>query len=145
MAKRKKTNRVPEAATKPSDPAAVDAYLQRLKHPQAALVALLRRAVLAVDPAIGEEIKWNAPAFFYTGPMAGAGKYDRFLVVLNLYRRDCVRLVFWHGDRAGDRTGFLTGDYPDGRRLAVIMDAADLQARTVVLRKTLKAQLRHLR
>ncbi|MBK7783115.1 MAG: hypothetical protein IPJ57_01270 [Gemmatimonadetes bacterium] len=66
----------------------------------------MRRAILAADARIGEEIKWNAPAFFYTGPMApfDPKEYRRHLVVFNFYRQDGLRLVFWHGDRAKDRT-----------------------------------------
>ena len=41
---------------KPSDPAAVDAFMKALKHPLADLAQALRRAILAVAPVIGEEI-----------------------------------------------------------------------------------------
>jgi hypothetical protein len=50
---------MPKAAletTRPSDPAVVDAFLKKLKHPQAALAAKLRAAILAADRRIGEEI-----------------------------------------------------------------------------------------
>jgi hypothetical protein len=133
--------------TKPSDPAAVDAFLTRLKHPQSALAAKLRAAILAADPRIGEEIKWNAPAFFFTGPMRpfDPKEYRRHLVIFNFYRSDCIRLVFWHGDRARDRSGFLEGEYADGRRLAVLTSLEDLRTRQTALRAALKAQLRHMR
>lgn len=42
----------------------VDAYLATLDHPLKAVVVELRTVLLAVDPAIGEEVKWNAPSFF---------------------------------------------------------------------------------
>jgi hypothetical protein len=133
--------------TKPSDPAAVDAFLTKLKHPQSALAAKLRAAILAADPRIGEEIKWNAPAFFFTGPMRpfDPKEYRRHLVIFNFYRSDCIRLVFWHGDRARDRSGFLEGEYADGRRLAVLTSLEDLRTRQTALRAALKAQLRHMR
>lgn len=132
--------------TRASDPAAVDAYLRKLKHPLAGLAAAVRAAILAADARIGEEIKWNAPAFFYMGPMApfDPKEYRRHLVVFNFYRRDRLRLVFWHGDRAGDRTGFLMGDYADGRRLAELGAPADLRAHRKALVAALKAQVRHL-
>ncbi len=135
-----------DLTTRASDPAAVDAYLRKLKHPLAGLAAAVRAAILAADPRIGEEIKWNAPAFFYMGPMApfDPKEYRRHLVVLNFYRQDGLRLVFWHGDRANDRTGFLAGDYADGRRIATLASAAELRTHRKALVAALKAQLRHL-
>lgn len=72
-------------------------------------------------------------------------EFRRHLVVFNFYRKDCIRLVFWHGDRAKDKSGFLTGDYPDGRRLAIVSSAAELKARKKALAAVLKAQLKHIR
>lgn len=133
--------------TKPSDPAAVDAFMSALRHPLADLAAALRRTILAADKRIGEEIKWNAPAFFYTGEMPAfdAREYRRHLVVFNFYRKDCIRLVFWHGDRAGDTSGLLEGDYQDGRRLAHFCGTKDLAAAKKALVGALRAQLAHLR
>ena len=133
--------------TRPSDPAAVDAFMKGLKHPLASLAAALRRAILAADRTIGEEIKWNAPAFFYTGEMPAFDpkEYRRHLVVFNFYRKDCIRLVFWHGDRAKDRTGLLEGSYPDGRRLAHFASAGELKAAKKALVGALKSQLKHLK
>ena len=129
--------------TKPSDPAAVDAYMRKLTHPLADLAAELRTTILAADPTIGEEIKWNAPAFFFTGPMEpfNPKEYRRHLVVLNFYRKNCLRLVFWHGDRAKDKSGFLEGDYADGRRLAMLSSVEQLRDRKKALVAVLKTQL----
>ena len=133
--------------TKPSDPDAVDAFLKKLKHPLAALARSLRAAILAADKRIGEELKWNAPAFFFTGPMPpfDPKEYRRHLVVFNFYRKDSIRLVFWHGDRTNDKSGLLKGEYPDGRRLATFFSAAELVKRKKALHAALKAQLRHLK
>ena len=68
-------------ATKESDPEAVDAYMQKLKHPLADLAAALRSTILAPDKRIGEEIKWNAPAFFSMGPME---RFDEGLTNTNV-------------------------------------------------------------
>jgi hypothetical protein len=136
----------PAPRTKASEPEAVDAFLKRLKHPLIGLVKALRRTILAAAPDIGEEIKWNAPAFFFTGPMKpfDPREYKRHLVVLNFYRKDSIRLVFWHGDRAKDKSGFLTGEYPDGRRLATLASAKELTSRKKALVAALKAQLEHI-
>jgi len=135
-----------EKTTKASDPAAVDAYMRALKHPLAKLAAAVRGAILAADPRIGEEIKWNAPAFFFTGPMEpfNPKEYRRHLIVFNFYRKDSLRLVFWHGDRANDTSAFLEGTYPDGRRLAHLSSVDELETRKKALVKVLKAQLRQI-
>jgi predicted transport protein len=41
----------------------VDDFLRDLDHPHKEGIQLLRRAILAVDTRITEEIKWNAPSF----------------------------------------------------------------------------------
>ena len=133
--------------TQPSDPVAVEAYLKRAKHPLLDVTAALRQIILQADPAIGEEIKWNAPAFFFTGamPPSDPKKYRRYLVIFNLFRKDCIRLVFWGGAQVKDRTGFLTGNYADGRRLAVIRDRTEAEAKRAVLQAILRRQLRLLK
>ena len=136
----------PILTTKISDPERVDAYMAGVKHPLKNVVEALRSIILRADSAIGEEIKWNAPAFFYTGPMKpfDPKEYRRHLVVFNFFRKDCIRLVFWRGDRANDKSGLLEGDYPDGRRLAHFADAKELAARREALTAVLKAQLRKI-
>ena len=44
----------------------VDAYLATLDHPRLPDILALRALIRDLDPAIGEEIKWNAPSFFTT-------------------------------------------------------------------------------
>jgi hypothetical protein len=134
-------------STQPSKPEEVDAYMKKLKHPLADLAEKIRRTILAVDKTIGEEIKWNAPAFFYTGPMKpfNPKEYSRHLVVFNFYRKDCIRLVFWHGDRANDKSGFLEGDYADGRRLAKFSTVEDLDSGKKALANVLKTQLKQIK
>jgi len=135
-----------KAVTKASDTAAVDAFMLKLKHPLADLAAATRAAVLAADKRIGEEIKWNAPAFFFTGPMKpfDPKEYRRHLVVFNFHRKDCLRLVFWRGDRAQDESGFLEGEYADGRRLATLAGVDELRKRKKALVAALRAQLAHM-
>ena len=50
-------------ATAADTSAAVDALMARLEHPHKAGIEALRRAILAVDPAVAEGVKWNAPSF----------------------------------------------------------------------------------
>jgi hypothetical protein len=135
-----------KTATKVSDSASVDAYMARSKHPLTEVAADLRKTILAADAKIGEEIKWNAPAFFYTGDMEASDpkEYRSYLVIFNFFKKDCIRLVFWRGDRVKDKSGFLEGDYPDGRRLALISSKKDLASKKKVLVKALKTQLKHI-
>src|SRR5262249_4783301 len=129
--------------TKPSDSEAVDAYIKRLKHPLADVVIALRQIILKTDQEIGEEIKWNAPSFFYTGEMKPSDpkEYKRFLVIFNLYKKDCIRLVFWGGAKVRDKSGFLEGNYADGRRLAMFQSLEDVKAKKKSLEGALRVQL----
>ena len=98
--------------TKPSEPEKVDAFIKRLKHPLKDVVVSLRKIILEADSEIGEEIKWNAPTYFYTGEMEQSDPklYKRYLIVFNLFKKDCIRLVFWGGAKVSDMSGFLQGD-----------------------------------
>lgn len=129
--------------TKPSEPGQVDAYMQRLTHPLGDVVEALRRLILSTDQRIGEEIKWNAPSFFYSGEMKpfNPKEYKRYIVVFNLYRKDCIRLVFPSGARVKDESGVLEGDYPDGRRLAVFSSVGDVKSKKGALQSVISRWL----
>ena len=135
-----------KATAKTSDSGGVDAYIKNLEHPLVDLVAALRKTILAIDPNIGEEIKWNAPAFFFSGEMRPSDpkEYRPYLVILNLYKKDAVRLIFWRGDRVEDKSGFLEGDYADGRRLAMFASGKELTAKKQLLVNVIKTQLQHI-
>jgi hypothetical protein len=130
----------PAALTKPSEPDKVDAYMQKLKHPLTAVVAALRKIILSTDREIGEEVKWNAPTFFYAGELKPSDpkKYTRYLLVFNLYREDCIRLVFPSGARVQDNSGLLEGDYADGRRLALFFSVADVKSKKPSLQAVIR-------
>ena len=131
---------------KPSAPAEVNKYMKLLRHPLADVIEALRRVILEADPNVGEEIKWNAPSFFFTGQMAPSDPklYKRYLVVFNLYRKDCVRLVFWGGARVKDPSGLLGGKYADGRSLAAFSGLGDVKAKGNALRNIVKHQIKVL-
>ncbi|MEO5890134.1 MAG: DUF1801 domain-containing protein [Ferruginibacter sp.] len=73
--------------------------MQNLNHPVAAVMETLRKIILSTDKEIGEEIKWNAPAFFYMGKMKpfDPTEYKRHIIVFNLFKQDCLRLVTKRG------------------------------------------------
>ena len=128
------------ALTKPSEPEKVDAYMQRLTHPLGNIVEALRKIILSTDREVGEEIKWNAPAFFYSGDMKpfNPKEYKRHLVVFNLHRKDCIRLVFPSGARVNDKSGLLEGDYADGRRLALFFNMGDVKSKQASLQAVIR-------
>jgi len=72
------------ASAKPSEPDKVDAYMQGLKHPLADVVEALRRIILSTDREIGEEVKWNAPTFFYAGEMKPFNPKDPQWIARNM-------------------------------------------------------------
>src|SRR3954471_13096931 len=130
-------------ATKQSDAEAVDASVRAMTRPLEPVVEELRALILATDPAIGEEIKWNAPAFFYSGPMAefDARDHRRHIAVVNVFKKDCVRVVFLSGARTGDTSGLLTGNYADGRRLALFSSVDDVRLRKAALERVIRRWL----
>ena len=136
-----------ELVAKASEPEKVDAYVARLKHPLAQVVKNLRRIILSISNEIGEEIKWNAPTFFYAGPMRPTNpkEYRRYIVVFNLFSKDCIRLVFPSGAKVKDSSGLLEGDYADGRRLAMFYDTKDVHSKEKALRAVVTRWLKLLK
>jgi len=132
--------------SKPSEPDKVDAYMKKLKHPLANVVEALRKVILSTDKQIGEEVKWNAPTFFYAGEMKpfDPKEYKRYIVVFNLYQKDCIRLVFPSGAKIGDKTGLLEGDYKDGRRLAFFHDMKEVKSKQAAMQRAIKKWLKLL-
>jgi len=114
--------------------------------PLTQVVKNLRRIILTIDGEIGEEVKWNAPTFFYSGPMklTNPKEYRRYIVVFNLSRKDCIRLVFPSGAKVKDSSGFLEGDYRDGRRLAMFYNVKDVSSKEKALRTVITKWLKLL-
>jgi hypothetical protein len=135
-----------ELNTKASEPEKVDAYMSRLKHPLAKVVEDLRQIILSTDEEIGEEIKWNAPTFFYAGKMKPTNpkEYRRYIVVFNLFKQDCIRLVFPSGAKVKNASGLLEGDYADGRRLAMFYSSKDVKSKAKALRAVITQWLKLL-
>lgn len=126
-----------------SEPEKVDKYMHDLQHPLADVVQSLREVILSTDTSIGEEVKWNAPTFFYGGPMKPTNpkEYKRYIIVFNLFKKDCIRLVFPSGARVNDQSGLLEGDYADGRRLAMFYNLDDVKVKRDNLQKIIKTWL----
>jgi hypothetical protein len=126
-----------------SDQAQVDAHIATLDPTIAPIIEALRKIILSTDKTIGEHIKWNNPCYYYTAEMKpfNPKEYKREIVVFNLYKGR-VMMVFPSGARVNDTTGFLTGEYKDGRRIAVIEDLKDAKAKKKVLQAVIREWLR---
>ncbi|MEE1899429.1 DUF1801 domain-containing protein [Flavobacterium rakeshii] len=103
----------------------------------------IREVILETSPEIGEHIKWNSPAFYYTGEMKAfdAKEYKRDLVVYNLRKNGSIMLVFPTGATINDTTGILEGNYTDGRRMVTVTDITDLQNKKQALQTVIKQWL----
>ncbi len=122
--------------------ALVTAYIQNLEPNFGNIIETLRQIILSTDKEIGEEIKWNAPTFFYTGDMKpfNPKEYKRYIIVTN-FHKGRILLVFPSGAKVNDTTGFLEGDYKDGRRVVYFKDLEDVKSKENALRQVIKTWL----
>lgn len=130
---------------KRSDEEQVAKYIQELEPGLGKIVETIRRIILSTDKEIGERIKWNNPSFYYTGEMKpfDPKEYKREMIVFNLYKGR-IMLVFPSGAKVKDTSGFLEGDYKDGRRIAIFKDMQDVKAKQEALQKVIKDWLKQV-
>ncbi|MBK9733112.1 MAG: DUF1801 domain-containing protein [Chitinophagaceae bacterium] len=117
----------------------VTELIQKLDPSLSDLAETVRQIILNTHNEIGEQIKWNSPAFYYTGEMKpfDPREYKRDIAVMNL-RKNKLLLVFPSGAIINDLTGIFEGDYTDGRRLVNFSDLKDVKAKEKALRRVLK-------
>lgn len=70
--------------------------------------------------------------------------YARYLANFNLFRKECLRLIFLNAGKVADPTGLLEGDYADGRRLALFASVAEVEAKSAALKKILRALVKQI-
>ncbi|MEP7231175.1 MAG: DUF1801 domain-containing protein [Ginsengibacter sp.] len=121
----------------------VTAHIKKLDPVFGKIIETIRQIILSTDKEIGERIKWNNPAFYYTGEMKpfDPKEYKREIIVFNLFKNR-IMLVFPGGAKVNDTTGFLEGDYKDGRRIVIFKDMEDVKSKEKALRKVIKAWLK---
>jgi len=126
-----------------SDKEQVDEYIHSSDHPLKDVVIALRDLILATDPEVAEHIKWNSPAFYYSGKMApfDPKEYKRDIAVLHLRKKDQVLLILPTGDKLHNTHGILEGSYADGRRMITIKNMAELEAKILTLQQVIKQWL----
>ena len=129
-------------AIKLSDKEQVTEHIKKLDPSLSKIVQYLRETILKTDKDIGECIKWNNPCFYYTGEMKpfNPKEYKREIIVFNLFKGRLM-LVFPGGGKIDDQSGFLTGDYKDGRRLVIFNDFKDVKAKEHLLVAVIKKWL----
>ncbi|MBL7962576.1 MAG: SRPBCC domain-containing protein [Flavobacteriales bacterium] len=130
-----------------SEPQNVDAYMKKLKHPLKPAAEQLRKTILATDKTIGEGIFWNAPTFYFKGPMKpfDPKTYKRYIVGFNFFKEDVIRLIFLRGASVSDPHGALEGSYADGRRLMMIRSLDDLRKKEKDLKRIIKELIKNTR
>jgi hypothetical protein len=127
-----------------ADSAGVTAYIANLDPSKRELTEAIRQSILSSDKLIAEHIKWNAPAFFYTGEMQpfDPKEYRRDLIVMNLRQKDHVLLIMPTGQKIKDVSKILEGDFTDGRRIMTIKDSDELKTKAKELKKVIKAWIK---
>ncbi len=122
-------------------------YLNALSHPLAKVVNQLRTIISQSSNQLAEEIKWNAPSFYYTGPLPPSNPkdYTKYVVVFNLSRTDCVRLIFLKAAYITDDSGLLEGNYTDGRRIITFTSTEGVQASETELKNIILKCIEHLK
>jgi hypothetical protein len=139
--KRKKLNKMAKSI-KPSNQEQVTAYIQNLEPAFREIIEAIRQTILSTDSEIDEEIKWNAPTFFYAGDMKPSNpkEYKKYIIVTN-FHKGRILLVFPSGAKVNDTTGFLEGDFKDGRRLVYFKDMDDVKSKQQALQNVIKTWL----
>lgn len=144
MATRKTRGKPAGAARAPRGAApTVEVFLAALAHPLDREIRALRKLVLGLDPAVREELKWNAPSFATREHFA----------TFHLRSRESVMLVLHLGAKGKATAAFRASiEDPDGllewrgaeRATLSFRDLAEIQSRTPALRRILRQWIAHM-
>ncbi|MDP1815271.1 MAG: DUF1801 domain-containing protein [Leadbetterella sp.] len=123
-----------------NDSDAVNKYISEMKPEDAALCELIREAILESDEQIDEFIKWNVPAYFYTGEMKpfDPKEYKRDMLVFNTRQKDHILVVLPSGAKLTNIDNILEGNYPDGRKLIKFYSQSDFKEKKVAFQQIIK-------
>ena len=123
--------------------AAVDQFMAALDLPFKAELETLRRAMLAVDPAVAEGIKWNVPSWRTTDYFATTHLRSKTGLGLILHLGAKVRALPEGGLDIPDPAGLLKWLGKD-RAQAEFSSAADLAAKLPALQALLRRWIEHV-
>ncbi len=106
------------------------------------VVEYIRQIILSTDSEIAEHIKWNSPAFYYSGSMKAfdAKEYKRDILVMHL-RNNKIMCVLPTGMTIQKNTALLEGNYTDGRRMISFTNLEDVKQKEQQLKETIKEWL----
>ncbi|MBL7858531.1 MAG: DUF1801 domain-containing protein [Cyclobacteriaceae bacterium] len=113
----------------------VDQFIEKLTHPLLDVIKEVREIIMGADTNIGEHIKWNAPAFYYTGEMKpyNPKEYKRDIVVMNLNKKEFVLLILPTGSRLTVAKELKQENLPDGRKIVKIHSLQETKATRTAL------------
>lgn len=122
-----------------TDKEQVSQHIRQLSKEIQPAINYLCELILAVDKDIAAHIKWNSPAFYYTGEMKDFDpkEYKRDILVMNL-RKDKIMCVLPTGMNIKTNTRLLEGDYTDGRRIITFKNLEDIKQKEGQLKELIK-------
>ncbi len=105
-------------------------------------VEYLRQVILSIDNEIAEHIKWNSPAFYFSGEMKAFDpkEYKRDILVMNL-RKDKIMCVIPTGMTIKKNIELLEGNYSDGRKMIHFANLDDIKTKENKLKETIQEWL----
>lgn len=124
---------------KRNDSEQVTEHILKLPESIKPAIEYLRRLTLSIDREISEHIKWNSPAFYFSGEMKAFDpkEYKRDILVLNL-RNNKIMCVLPTGMNIKNNIEILEGNYTDGRRMIYFKDLDDIKLKEQKLINTIK-------
>jgi len=125
-----------------SDSEQVTQHIKVLPENIQTAIEYLRKVILSIDKEIAEHIKWNSPAFYFSGKMKDFNpkEYKRDLLVMNL-RKDKIMCVMPTGMNIKNNIEILEGNYTDGRRIISFKDLTDIKEKEKKLKLTIREWL----
>jgi len=121
-----------------TDSEQVTEHISKLPQTIQLAVEYLRQVILSIDTEIAEHIKWNSPAFYFSGEMKpfDPKEYKRDILVMNL-RNDKIMCVLPTGMKIEKNTEILEGKYTDGRRMINFKNLDDIKNKEQKLRDSI--------
>ena len=128
------------AKSKLSNEEQVSEYISKLEDSLVETIRYLTEIILETDIEIALHIKWNSVSFYYSGEMKefNPKEYKRDILVLNIHRKNQILIVFPTGNKISNASGFLEGNYTDGRKLAKIKDLEEAKLKKEALQNVIK-------
>lgn len=118
----------------------IDDFFEQCTHPLKNVAVLLRTIISKTDKAIGEHIKWNSPAFYYTGEITSFNvtAYSQDIVVFNFSKKEYVLLVFPSGNKIPIDPILGDENLKDGRKMLKFISMDEVKKKQAHLKKIIK-------